>query len=70
MTDTESLLLSCSQEILHDYYEKNEITLLLASMARDITWTGGGSDMAASGRDAVTRFFITQTSQVKIPCTP
>lgn len=59
MTDTESLLLSCSQEILHDYYEKNEITLLLAFMARDITWTGGGSDMAASGRDAVTRFFIT-----------
>lgn len=59
MTDTESLLLSCSQEILHDYYEKNEITLLLASMAQDITWTGGGSDMAASGRDAVTRFFIT-----------
>lgn len=59
MTDTESLLLSCSQEILHDYYEKNEITLLLACMARDITWTGGGSDMAASGRDAVTRFFIT-----------
>ena len=47
MTDTESLLLSCSQEILHDYYEKNEITLLLAFMARDITWTGGGSDMAA-----------------------
>ena len=40
MTDTESLLLSCSQEILHDYYEKNEITLLLAFMARDITWTG------------------------------
>lgn len=64
MIDTESLLLSCSQEILHDYYEKNEITLLLASMARDITWTGGGSDMAASGRDAVTRFFITTRSKM------
>lgn len=40
MTDTESLLLSCSQEILHDYYEKNEITLLLASYT---LWKTNGS---------------------------
>lgn len=63
MNDTqkkeEALLLACSREILHEYYEKNEITMLLAFMAQDITWCGGGSTMIASGRDGVTRFFIT-----------
>ena len=63
MNDTqkkeEALLLACSREILHAYYEKNEITMLLAFMAQDITWCGGGSTMIASGRDGVTRFFIT-----------
>lgn len=55
----ESILVSCSKHILHDYYEKNDITLLIAVMAQDITWTGAGSTMIASGRDAVTRFFYT-----------
>lgn len=63
MNDTqkkeEALLLACSKDILHAYYEKNEITMLLAFMAQDITWCGGGSTMIASGRDGVTRFFIT-----------
>lgn len=59
LQNDESTLLSCSKQILHDYFEKNEITLLIAFMAQDITWTGSGSTMAASRRDAVTRFFLT-----------
>lgn len=63
MTDSikrdEKILLACSKDILHAYYEKNEITMLLAFMAQDITWCGAGSTMIASGRDGVTRFFIT-----------
>lgn len=59
LQNDESTLLSCSKQILHDYFEKNEITLLIAFMAQDITWTGSGSTMAASGRDAVTHFFLT-----------
>ena len=44
LQNDESTLLSCSKQILHDYFEKNEITLLIAFIAQDITWTGSGSN--------------------------
>ena len=46
----ESELLSYTLRIYHDFYSKNDITLLLASLAPDVSWCGGGPQMMRTGR--------------------
>lgn len=63
----ESELLSYTLRIYHDFYSKNDITLLLASLAPDVSWCGGGPQMMRSGRSEVMRFFVS-TKEEMIPC--
>lgn len=64
----ESALLSYTRRIYHDFYTKNDITLLLASLAPDVSWCGGGAQMMKSGRTEVMRFFVS-TKDEMIPFT-
>lgn len=54
----ESELLSYTLRIYHDFYSKNDITLLLASLAPDVSWCGGGPQMMRTGRSEVMQFFV------------
>lgn len=62
----ESELLSYTLRIYHDFYSKNDITLLLASLAPDVSWCGGGPQMMRTGRSEVMRFFVS-TKEEMIP---
>lgn len=64
----EADLLSYTRRIYHDFYVQNDIALLLASLAPDVSWCGGGSQMMRSGRDEVMRFFVS-TKDEMIPFT-
>lgn len=60
----ESALLSYTRRIYHDFYTKNDITLLLASLAPDVSWCGGGAQMMKSGRTEVMRFFVSTKDEM------
>ena len=60
----ESSLLSYTRHIYHDFYTKNDITLLLASLAPDVSWCGGGAQMMKSGRTEVMRFFVSTKDEM------
>lgn len=62
----ESELLSYTLRIYHDFYSKNDITLLLASLAPDVSWCGGGPQMMRTGRSEVMWFFVS-TKEEMIP---
>ena len=64
----ESALLSYTRRIYHDFYAQNDIPLLLASLAPDVSWCGGGAQMMKSGRTEVMRFFVS-TKDEMIPFT-
>ena len=57
-------LLSYTRRIYHDFYTKNDITLLLASLAPDVSWCGGGAQMMKSGRTEVMRFFVSTKDEM------
>lgn len=60
----EESLLSFTVNVYHDFYVKNDITMLLASLANDVSWCGGGDDMIAQGRAEVARFFVTTRDEM------
>lgn len=64
----ESKLLSYTLRIYHDFYTKNDITLLLASLSSDVSWCGSGPQMMKTGRTEVMRFFVS-TKDKMIPFT-
>ena len=64
----ESELLSYTLRIYHDFYTKNDITLLLASLSSDVSWCGSGPQMMKTGRTEVMRFFVS-TKDKMIPFT-
>lgn len=64
----ESALLSYTRRIYHDFYAQNDIPLLLASLAPDVSWCGGVAQMMKSGRTEVMRFFVS-TKDEMIPFT-
>lgn len=58
MIKDKDVILALGEKILHSYYEKGDIELLLSHMDDDILFVGGGRSYQLRGYADVSRLFI------------